>query len=111
MTEQNNLQIEEITLGEGDEAVNGKLITVHYSGTLENGTPFDSSVARNQPFQFHLGKGMVIQGWEQGFAGMRVGGKRKLTIPSHLGYGARGAGGIIPPNATLIFEVELLAVA
>lgn len=104
------LIIEELTVGEGDEAVNGKKILVHYTGTLEDGTKFDSSLDRNQPFGFNLGAGMVIQGWEQGFAGMKVGGKRKLTIPPDMGYGAAGAGGVIPPNATLIFEVELLEV-
>ena len=105
-----DLIIEDLTVGEGDEAVNGKNILVHYTGTLEDGTKFDSSLDRNQPFGFNLGAGMVIQGWEQGFAGMKVGGKRKLTIPPEMGYGAAGAGGVIPPNATLIFEVELLEV-
>ena len=102
------------TAGAGAEAVNGKTISVHYTGWLDNsgqkGTKFDSSVDRGQPFSFTLGQGRVIQGWEQGFAGMKVGGKRTLYIPSELGYGARGAGSAIPPNANLIFDVELLGV-
>lgn len=104
------LKIEDITIGTGEEAVSGKRITVNYSGTLTDGTKFDSSYDRGTPFSFNLGAGEVIQGWDQGFSGMKVGGKRKLTIPSQLGYGARGAGAAIPPNATLIFEVELLKV-
>lgn len=104
------LIIEDITVGDGDEAVAGKQIIVHYTGMLEDGTKFDSSLDRSQPFGFNLGAGMVIQGWDQGFAGMKVGGKRKLTIPPEMGYGAAGAGGVIPPNATLIFDVELLEV-
>lgn len=104
------LIIDDITVGDGDEASAGQRITVHYTGTLEDGTKFDSSKDRNDPFVFTLGVGQVIKGWDQGFAGMKVGGSRKLTIPSELGYGARGAGGVIPPNATLIFDVELLAV-
>lgn len=107
---QTELKIEEITVGTGDEAVAGKKVTVNYAGTLENGTKFDSSYDRGTPFSFNLGAGEVIQGWDQGVAGMKVGGKRKLTIPSSLGYGERGAGAAIPPNATLIFEVELLKV-
>lgn len=104
------LQIEDVKVGTGDEAKAGALITVHYVGTLDDGTKFDSSRDRGQPFSFPLGQGMVIQGWEQGFAGMKVGGIRKLTIPAELGYGAQGAGDVIPPNATLHFEVELLGV-
>jgi FKBP-type peptidyl-prolyl cis-trans isomerase len=104
------LQIEDLSVGSGDEATSGQQVDVHYTGWLENGTKFDSSLDRGKPFSFRLGGGQVIQGWDQGVAGMKVGGKRKLTIPSHLGYGARGAGGVIPPNATLIFEVELLGV-
>ncbi|MES1243567.1 MAG: FKBP-type peptidyl-prolyl cis-trans isomerase [Acidobacteriota bacterium] len=104
------LKIEDLQTGTGEEAKAGHTVSVHYTGWLENGTKFDSSVDRRQPFQFKLGAGQVIQGWDQGVAGMKVGGKRKLTIPASLGYGARGAGGVIPPNATLIFEVELLGV-
>lgn len=107
----------DLVLGEGAEAVSGKRISVHYTGWLfdanaENhrGRKFDSSKDRGQPFGFQLGAGQVIQGWDQGFSGMKVGGTRLLTIPAELGYGARGAGGVIPPNATLIFEVELLDV-
>lgn len=104
------LKIEDIVVGTGIEAVSGKKVTVNYLGTLVNGTKFDSSYDRGVPFSFNLGAGEVIKGWDQGVAGMRVGGKRKLTIPSSLGYGATGAGSVIPPNATLIFEVELLKV-
>ena len=104
------LQVTDETVGTGDEAVAGKTVTVNYVGTLTNGTKFDSSYDRNQPFEFHLGAGQVIKGWDQGVAGMKVGGKRKLVIPPDLGYGAQGAGNSIPPNATLVFEVELLGV-
>ena len=104
-----DLVIEDQVIGEGELAVRHARISVHYTGRLEDGTKFDSSVDRNQPFQFLLGVGQVIQGWDQGFAGMRVGGKRRLTIPSHLAYGEQGQG-TIPPNATLVFEVELLGV-
>jgi FKBP-type peptidyl-prolyl cis-trans isomerase len=100
----------DLTMGEGDVAVAGKTATVHYTGWLENGRKFDSSVDRGQPFSFPLGAGRVIKGWDEGVQGMKIGGKRKLTIPPGLGYGARGAGGVIPPNATLIFDVELLGV-
>lgn len=105
-----DLVIEEITIGDGAEAVAGKQVSVHYTGWLTNGTKFDSSKDRNEPFGFKLGAGQVIAGWDRGVAGMKIGGKRKLTIPAHLGYGARGAGGVIPPNAVLVFEVELLGV-
>lgn len=104
------LKIEDLVIGTGEEAVSGKNISVHYTGTLTDGTKFDSSKDRGVPFEFTLGVGQVIQGWDQGFNGMKVGGKRKLTIPASLGYGSQGAGGVIPPNATLIFEVELLDV-
>lgn len=96
--------------GQGAEAVAGQYVTVHYTGWLTDGTKFDSSKDRDDPFQFHLGQRHVISGWDEGVQGMKVGGVRKLTIPSELGYGARGAGGVIPPNATLVFEVELLDV-
>lgn len=106
-----SLIIEELSVGEGDEAVAGKRVTVHYTGWLTDGSKFDSSLDRNDPFDFPLGRGHVIRGWDEGVAGMKVGGRRKLTIPPEMGYGARGAGGVIPPNATLVFEVELLAVS
>ncbi len=105
------LQTEDLVLGSGTEAVAGQNVNVHYTGWLTDGTKFDSSLDRGKPFSFRLGSGMVIKGWDQGVAGMKVGGKRKLTIPADLGYGARGAGGAIPPNATLVFEVELLGVS
>jgi peptidylprolyl isomerase/FKBP-type peptidyl-prolyl cis-trans isomerase FkpA len=104
------LIIEELAVGDGAEAVAGREVTVHYTGWLTDGRKFDSSKDRSQPFSFPLGAGYVIKGWDQGVEGMKVGGKRKLTIPPELGYGARGAGGVIPPNATLVFEVELLSV-
>ncbi|MBT4334464.1 FKBP-type peptidyl-prolyl cis-trans isomerase [archaeon] len=105
------LKIEILQEGTGDKVVaEGDSITVHYTGTLEDGTKFDSSVDRDDPFKFTIGRGMVIQGWEQGLLGMKISEKRKITIPSELGYGASGAGGVIPPNATLIFEVELISI-
>ncbi len=104
------LQIEDVVVGTGAEAIKGKTVSVHYTGWLTDGKKFDSSKDRGQPFQFPLGRGHVIRGWDEGVAGMKVGGKRKLTIPPDLGYGAQGAGGVIPPNATLVFEVELLGV-
>ena len=103
------LRITDLVVGTGTEAVAGKTVVVKYRGTLENGKEFDSSYGRG-PFSFPLGGGRVIKGWDEGVAGMQVGGKRKLVIPPDLGYGERGAGGVIPPNATLIFEVELLEV-
>lgn len=107
---QEELKIEDLVVGTGAEAVSGMLVSVHYTGTLTDGTKFDSSKDRGTPFEFNLGSGQVIQGWDLGVVGMKVGGKRKLTIPARLGYGAQGAGDVIPPNATLIFEVELLEV-
>ena len=107
-TTESGLQIEEIKLGEGDTAHTGQFVSVHYTGWLTNGSKFDSSKDRDEPFEFPLGRRNVIAGWDEGVQGMRVGGVRKLTIPPQLGYGARGAGGVIPPNATLVFEVELL---
>ena len=107
-TTSSGLQIEEIILGTGATAEAGQNVRVHYTGWLTDGTKFDSSKDRNDPFPFGLGQRQVISGWDEGVAGMKVGGTRKLTIPPELGYGARGAGGVIPPNATLVFEVELL---
>lgn len=109
-TESGKLVIEDIKVGDGKEAKSGDIVVMHYSGTLTNGTKFDSSYDRNEPFETRIGVGQVIQGWDMGVPGMKVGGKRKLTIPSSLGYGERGAGAVIPPNATLIFEVELLEI-
>ena len=104
------LQIEDMVVGTGPEATKGKQVTVHYTGWLTDGKKFDSSKDHGQAFQFALGRGQVIPGWDQGVTGMKVGGKRKLTIPPELGYGQQGAGGVIPPNATPVFEVELLGV-
>ena len=104
------LKITELAIGEGAEASSGQTVVVHYRGTLEDGQQFDASYDRGTPFSFPLGAGRVIKGWDEGVVGMKVGGKRKLIIPSDLAYGSRGAGGVIPPNATLIFEVELLDV-
>lgn len=110
MTTKSGLECNDLVLGEGASPEVGQRVTVHYTGWLENGTKFDSSLDRGQPFTFVIGIGQVIAGWDQGVATMKVGGKRQLVIPPELGYGERGAGGIIPPNATLTFEVELLAV-
>lgn len=109
-TTTSGLEYWDIKVGTGAEAVPGKAVKVNYTGWLLNGKKFDSSVDRHQPFVFPLGAGQVIKGWDEGVAGMKVGGKRQLKIPPALGYGSRGAGGVIPPNATLIFDVELLAV-
>ncbi|MGE0493357.1 MAG: FKBP-type peptidyl-prolyl cis-trans isomerase [Vulcanimicrobiota bacterium] len=108
VTTDSGLKYEVIKEGDGAVAKAGDKVKVHYTGWLTDGKKFDSSVDRGQPFQFNLGAGQVIKGWDEGVAGMKVGEKRKLTIPPELGYGARGAGGVIPPNATLVFEVELL---
>jgi len=111
ITTASGLQMTDEVVGTGAEAVAGKKVSVHYTGTLENGKKFDSSLDRGQPFTFDLGAGQVIKGWDEGVAGMKVGGKRKLVIPANLGYGAREVGnGVIPANSTLIFEVELLDV-
>ena len=107
----NKLEIEEITLGTGAEAKKGQTVSVHYTGWLTSGKKFDSSVDRGQPFSFALGRGQVIKGWDQGVAGMKIGGKRKLTIPPAMAYGKRGFPGAIPPNSTLVFEVELLGLS
>lgn len=108
---QNQLAIEDLVTGSGDEVKGpGQFVSVHYTGWLTDGKQFDSSRPRNEPFGFPVGVGYVIPGWDRGVVGMRVGGKRKLTVPPELGYGAAGAGGVIPPNATLVFEIELLEV-
>lgn len=114
-TTPSGLQYDDVVVGSGAEAKAGQNVTVHYTGWLRNddgskGAKFDSSKDRNDPFEFALGAGMVIRGWDEGVQGMKVGGTRQLVIPADLGYGARGAGGVIPPNATLIFDVELLGV-
>ena len=109
MMTDSGLKYDDTVIGDGATAVKGQTVSVHYTGWLTDGEKFDSSKDRNDPFQFQLGAGRVIRGWDEGVQGMKVGGKRKLTIPPGLGYGARGAGGVIPPNATLVFEVELLA--
>lgn len=105
-----SLQIEDIEIGTGAEAQPGQMVAVHYTGCLTDGSKFDSSLDRGQPFTFALGAGQVIKGWDQGVAGMKVGGKRKLTIPPELGYGERGFPPVIPANSTLVFDVELLDV-
>ncbi len=108
VTTSSGLTYEDTKIGTGPAAKGGQTVSVHYTGWLTNGRKFDSSKDRDQPFDFPLGLGQVIKGWDEGVQGMQVGGVRKLTIPPGLGYGARGAGNVIPPNATLIFEVELL---
>ena len=110
MAHAEDLKITDLKVGDGAQAVAGQTVTVHYTGWLMDGTKFDSSVDRGEPFSFPLGAGRVIRGWDEGVAGMKVGGKRELIIPPQMGYGSRGAGGVIPPNATLKFEVELLDV-
>ena len=109
-TTPSGLIIETLAAGSGATAKAGDKVSVHYTGWLTNGTKFDSSRDRNEPFNFNLGAGQVIPGWDEGVAGMQPGGKRRLTVPAHLAYGPRGAGGVIPPDAVLIFEVELLAI-
>lgn len=111
VTTASGLKYVDVVVGKGASPAAGKTVKVHYTGTLENGNKFDSSVDRNEPFSFTIGVGQVIKGWDEGVMTMKIGGKRKLIIPSRLGYGARGAGGAIPPNATLLFDVELLDVA
>lgn len=108
ITTASGLVYEDTVVGEGAEATAGRFVSVHYTGWLTNGNKFDSSKDRDEPFVFHLGRRQVIPGWDEGVQGMKIGGTRKLTIPPQLGYGAHGAGGVIPPNATLVFEVELL---
>jgi FKBP-type peptidyl-prolyl cis-trans isomerase FkpA len=109
-TTPSGLIIDDLTIGEGEVAASGQNVTVHYTGWLTDGKKFDSSKDRDDPFEFPLGGGRVIKGWDEGVQGMKVGGTRKLTIPPALGYGKRGAGGVIPSDATLVFEVELLAI-
>ena len=111
ITTDSGLIIEDLVEGEGAVAEAGQYVQVHYTGWLTDGKKFDSSKDRNDPFEFSLGAGMVIRGWDEGVAGMKIGGTRVLIIPPSLGYGARGAGGVIPPNATLKFEVELLGLS
>lgn len=110
ITTPSGLVVEDLVTGDGPAAESGRNVTVHYTGWLMDGSRFDSSKDRHEPFEFGLGRRQVIAGWDEGVQGMQVGGVRKLTIPPQLGYGARGAGGVIPPNATLVFEVELLAI-
>jgi FKBP-type peptidyl-prolyl cis-trans isomerase len=109
-TTPSGLQYTDEAVGSGQEAKSGDHVVVHYTGTLTDGRKFDSSRDRNKPFEFPLGAGTVIRGWDEGVAGMKVGGRRRLVIPPQLGYGARGAGSVIPPNATLVFDVELIGI-
>lgn len=111
ITTASGLVIQDVIEGSGAVACAGQTVTVHYTGWLTDGSKFDSSKDRNDPFEFPLGARHVIAGWDEGVQGMKIGGTRKLTIPPELGYGARGAGGVIPPNATLVFEVELLGLS
>lgn len=111
VTTPSGLKYKELTEGTGATPKQGQTVVVHYTGTLEDGTKFDSSRDRNSPFSFKLGVGQVIKGWDEGLSTMKVGGRRQLIIPADLGYGARGAGGVIPPNATLLFDVELLRIS
>ncbi len=111
VTTASGLKYVDVVVGKGASPVAGKQVRVHYTGTLENGKKFDSSLDRNEPLTFIIGVGQVIPGWDEGVMSMKVGGKRKLIIPPKLGYGARGAGGVIPPNATLLFDVELVDAA
>jgi peptidylprolyl isomerase len=111
VTTASGLKYVDLIEGTGAQPQRGQTVSVHYTGTLENGTQFDSSHDRGRPFQFRLGVGQVIQGWDEGISSMKVGGRRKLIIPANLAYGERGAGGVIPPNATLIFDVELLRIS
>jgi len=110
VTTESGLKYKELQAGTGATPKKGETVVVHYTGTLEDGTKFDSSRDRNQPFKFKLGEGQVIKGWDEGISTMKVGGRRQLIIPPELGYGARGAGGVIPPNSTLLFDVELLKI-
>lgn len=110
ITTGSGLKYTDVKVGDGTAAVSGKTVTVHYTGTFPDGRKFDSSLDRNEPFSFELGAGRVIKGWDEGVAGMKIGGKRKLVIPPELGYGQRGAGSVIPPGAVLHFTVELLGV-
>lgn len=110
ITTDSGLKYQDLTTGTGDEAAKGDTVSVHYDGRLTDGTKFDSSRDRDQPFSFKIGAGQVIKGWDEGVAGMKIGGVRKLIIPADLGYGANGVPGVIPGDATLIFEVELLAI-
>lgn len=106
----NDLKIDDLKIGTGATAISGQEVTVHYTGKLTDGKKFDSSFDRNKPFKFILGEGQVISGWDKGVAGMKIGGKRKLTIPPEMAYGQSGVPGVIPPNSTLVFEIELLGV-